>query len=149
MCKAVFIAVRKHGHESRNFNYNDSFTYFLQMVWPSKFGNSYCYFNYSQINMFFVISHTCIDWVFSLNLYEPQQTPCSEKAQYLKFLSGFNVIRIHYRLVRNRTLSHLANVWVLVYELSGSEFEFRCSHYSEMVVGRGREFHSKCILSFL
>ena len=43
-------------------------------------------------------------------------------------LSDRNGTGTHNHLVRKRTLNHLANGWVFIYELSGCGFESRCSH---------------------
>ena len=44
-------------------------------------------------------------------------------------LSDCSWTRTHNHLVHKRTLNHWLNGWVLVYELSGCEFESVCSHY--------------------
>ena len=45
-------------------------------------------------------------------------------------LSDSNGTRTHNHLVRNRTLSHLAKVFV--YKLSGCGFEFPCCHLKSL-----------------
>ena len=55
------------------------------------------------------MSRTSISEFTLFSLPECQRTPCLKQAPYLK-ISGSNEIRTHNRLVRKRTLNHLAKL---------------------------------------
>ena len=52
----------------------------------------------------------------------------AEIIKYFYYISDCNWTRTHNHLLCNWTLSHLANGWVFIYELSGCGFESHCSH---------------------
>ena len=79
------------------------------------------------------------------SLSECQETRCSNQVPYLEFIDS-NTIRTHNHLVHKWTINHLAELatWlsVVVYKLSGCEFEPRCCHfalYLYEISGKGLE----------